>query len=387
MRAQLAGDTAVDAPRPERTAVDEAGVNLDQRRAGEDALERLLRGFDATHRDQGEAIADPRAQPAQHFEGALGDRGARQAARADLLDAALRGVQSVAADGGVGGDDAGEPEFECQVGHRVDVLVGQVGGDLHEHRHGHGVQHRGEDRAQRLDGLQIPQAGGVGGGDVDDHEVGERAEESCALGVVLGGLLGRHDLRLADVRADGDGAAALPEPIGGLPGTVVVESHPVHDRPVLGEAEQSRLRIARLCLGGDGADLGEPESERTPHVDTGRVLVETGRQAHRRGELHAEDGVAEDGVVGDEHLRHQGAQRPDASRPAHREEGEVVGSFRRQQEHEPKKIAVHELLPASPVHDGPGSVINQRWVRGRDGRSCGGAAAPAGSRPDTGAPG
>ena len=62
-------------------------------------------------------------------------------------------------------------------------------------------------------------------------------------------------------------------------GALVVEPHPVEQRAVGGQTEQARYGIARLRDGGDGADLGEAEPERAPHVESGAVLVEARRQA------------------------------------------------------------------------------------------------------------
>ena len=44
-------------------------------------------------------------------------------------------------------------------------------------------------------------------------------------------------------------------------GTVVVESHAVDDRLIFHEAEEARLRVARLCLTGDGTDLDVAEAD------------------------------------------------------------------------------------------------------------------------------
>ncbi len=281
-------------------------------------------------------------QAPQHLERTRGHRRTGQSARADLLDPGLRGVQPRPRDRGVGGDDAGQPQLHREIGDRVDVLVGQVRRDLHEHRDVHGVEHGLQQRAQRLDGLQIPQARRVGGTDVDDEEVRQRAQQPGARGVVARCVLGRDDLRLADVGADRHVAATVTEVVGGIAGAVVVEAHPVDQGPVVGQPEQSRGRVSGLRLRGDGADLGEAEAQRTPRVDTRRVLVEAGGQAHRGREVDAERRGAQRGIVDDEHLRDQRADRREARDEPHRREREMVDAFRGDPEHQTKKQVVHE---------------------------------------------
>src|SRR3954465_9346677 len=72
--ADLVGELLVDPARPGRAAVDEAGVGLDQRRAGADPLPGVVGGLDAADRDQRDSIAEPDAQPAQHRERAGRER-------------------------------------------------------------------------------------------------------------------------------------------------------------------------------------------------------------------------------------------------------------------------------------------------------------------------
>ena len=123
---------------------------------------------------------------------------------------------------------------------------------------------RGEDGPQRLDRLQVAQSRRVRRADVDHHERRQRAEQPGAFGVVVDRRLGRGGLGLADVDAD--------RHVGGVPRqldrqlarAVVVESHPVEQRAVVGQPEHPRLRVAGLRLRGDGADLGVPEPQRTP---------------------------------------------------------------------------------------------------------------------------
>ena len=196
--------------------------------------------------------------------------------------------QSVARHRRVGGDDAGEPEFDGQVGDLVDVGVGQVRRDLHQHWRRGLRPDRGQDGAQRLHGLQVAQARRVRRADVDHQERGQRADQACALGVVGDGVLGRGHLGLADVHPD--------RHVGGVPGqpqrefarSVIVEPHPVEQGLVVGQPEHPRLRIAGLGLRGHRADLGVAETQRAPGVQARAVLVEPGGQADRAGKPDAE---------------------------------------------------------------------------------------------------
>ena len=128
-----------------------------------------------------------------------------------------------------------------------------------------------EEGCQPVDGLQAAQARGVGRGDVDDEVVGVRREQACAERVVgEHGLLVvlRHHLGLADVDAEDrarPGALADPARRAAVAaveprrppasrsrhdlGAVVVEPHPVHDRPVLREAGTA---AAAGCRAGAG---------------------------------------------------------------------------------------------------------------------------------------
>src|SRR5947199_232686 len=76
-----------------------------------------------------------------------------------------------------------------------------------------------------------------------------------------------HDLRPADVDAeDGETSPVLffrdffREGLGGGGRALVVEAHAVDQRPVGGEAEQARPRVARLRLAGQRAHLDEAEA-------------------------------------------------------------------------------------------------------------------------------
>ena len=83
-------------------------------------------------------------------------------------------------------------------------------------------------------------------------------------------------------------AAQRPQPGGQRRRAVVVEPHPVDQRPLGREAEHPRLRVARLRPRGHRADLDEPEPEGRQPDDPLAVLVEPGRQPERAGEVQPE---------------------------------------------------------------------------------------------------
>ena len=131
------------------------------------------------------SVAHPPVESAQHLRGSAGPPGGRRCRRARGVDPGCR--QPVAGHGRVGGDDPGEAEFDCQICDVVDVGVGEVGGDLDQHRRRRLRQHRRQDRPQRLDRLQVAQPRGVRGADVHHQVGGQRSEQPSTLGVVAGG--------------------------------------------------------------------------------------------------------------------------------------------------------------------------------------------------------
>jgi hypothetical protein len=103
----------------------------------------------------------------------------------------------------------------------------------------------------------------------------------------------RRDLGLADVHADRHVGAVLGQPGGECGGSVVVEAHPVEQRPVVRQPEEPRGRVTRLRARGDGADLGVAETQCAPGIEARSVFVEAGGQAQRSGKMHAEHRAAQ----------------------------------------------------------------------------------------------
>ena len=224
-------------------------------------------------------------------------------------------------------------ELERQVGDRVDVLVGEVGGDLHQHRAleaevGELLPDGGDEPAQRLDRLQVAQAGRVGRGDVEHEVVGVRGEPahgargSRSAACSLLAPFARPTLTPSTVAR-----AAAGDPRRDRLGAGVREAHAVLQRAVGGQAPHARARVARLRERGDGADLDGAEAERAQALEPARVLVDAGGDAERAREAQAER------VDGQHRVRAPGEpQQPEPVREPHAAGGEawaVSGGIRR----------------------------------------------------------
>ena len=181
------------------------------------------------------------------------------------------------------------PSSRDELADAHDLLVGEVGRDLHEERRG--LARRGADRLeQRREGvelLQSAEAGRVRRAHVHDEVVGVRREHPGAALVVADRVLdGRHPA-LADVHAEHRAVPAACEPREAADRGIrpaVVEAHAVDERAVVDEPEQARALVAGLGDGGDGADLDVPEAELAEPANGEGVLVEARRDAERRRE-------------------------------------------------------------------------------------------------------
>ena len=79
----------------------------------------------------------------------------------------------------------------------------------------------------------------------------------------------------------------------GVLDSFVVDSHPVDDGLVLGQAEQPGTGIAVLRLGGQGTHFHEGEAEIGQLVEEFGVLVQSGSQSHGGREVESEELAAE----------------------------------------------------------------------------------------------
>jgi hypothetical protein len=359
---------------PERALVDKRGVGLEQGSAGRQPVAGVVGGLDPARCDQHQAVAGAGVQPSQHRQRARFERRARQAAGSGRRHRGLV-AQARAGDRRVGGDDAVEAEVERQVGQRVDVLVGQVRGDLDQQGDAppgrclvKRCAHRAQQGPQLADRLQVTQAGGVGRADVDHDVVGHVGHQPGAGHVIGHRALLADDLGLADIDPDDRpvtrSGSERAEPKCQRRRAVVVEPHPVDQRPLSREAKHPRLGVARLRLRGHRADLDETEPEGSQPGDALAVLVEPGRQPQRPGEVQPERPHPQPRVARAErppqpprHPRYRG-RRPDQPERA------PVGRLGRQppQQHRVDR-PVHLIPPSSPS---PGS--GTPYVAGAQGR-------------------
>ena len=130
------------------------------------------------------AIADTRAQPAQDLERPARDRRARHAGRLARPRAARErsGPRSVVV---LIAMRPSRPRRSGEVGDRVDLLVAQVGRDLHEQRHAQPeptelLLHAVDERLERLRRLQRPQPRRVRRAHVEHEVVRERRDAADA---------------------------------------------------------------------------------------------------------------------------------------------------------------------------------------------------------------
>ena len=285
-------------------AVDEPGVDLDQRRPGRELVPRVVGREDPADADHHQVAARAAGHPPHHVGGAVAQRGAGQP---PLLRRQLRGGgQAVARQRRVAHDDPRQAALAGQVDRRVRLVRGEVGGELHQHRpRGEAVRageagvdrvEGGQDLAERAGGLEVAQAGRVGRAHVDGDVVREGPQQLERGRVVGRRVLGSRDLRLAQVDAERgppEQVAPLPagEPPRGRPRARVVEAEPVDQRPVRREPEDARRRVARLAVRGHRPDLGEAEAQRRPRRGRHRPLVEARRQPHRVREAESHEGL------------------------------------------------------------------------------------------------
>jgi hypothetical protein len=315
-------------------------------------------------------------------------RRAGQAARPGRGDLRRVAGQAVPGHGGVGGDDAGQAQVQRQVGDRVDLVVGQVRGDLDQQRdraaarRGQRVAHGGEDRAQPIGLLQLAEPGRVRRAHVDHQVVRGAGQQPRARGVVGRRLLVRHRPGLADVRPDREAApAAGAQPGRGGGRAVVVEAHPVDQGAVGGQPEHPRPGVARLGPRGQGADFDEPEAERAERVRRHGVLVEPRGQPERPGQVAPEGPYPQHGV---------GRREPPAQHPARAgdqrggaDEAEpqpVRGLCRHAPQHQREQQVVHglSLAAAAARADGGSPGAASRGAAAGPSPRCGQPAAGSG---------
>src|SRR5690606_17557626 len=193
-----------------------------------------------------------------------------------------------------------------------------------------------EQLAQRIAELQAAQPGGIRRADVDRDVAGVGIDLFQADQVVVHRALDRGVEVLADVDAQHATVLCRAHPLEQVVDAVVVEAHAVDDGLGFRQAEQARLRVARLRARRHGADLGEAETQLAETVDGVAVLVQTGGQSDRVGEFQTHD------------LHWQGRRllaqqtvQPQTPARAEQVEGQFVRGFRRQSKEQIAGQGVH----------------------------------------------
>ena len=188
--------------------------------------------------------------------------------------------------------------LQHQVGDGVELLVVQVGRDLHKHgpfgsARGGGQAavlsaDRSEELAECICILKTAEAGRVGRADIDGDVVGAGPDLPQRREVVLvRGLVG--DLFVApDVDAQPVARASRLETLRGCGGTVIVETEAVQQRAVRCEPEEARHWVPRLRERGHRPHLNGAEAERPQTGMPSRLFVEAGGQSHGRLEVEPE---------------------------------------------------------------------------------------------------
>ena len=188
----------------------------------------------------------------------------------------MRAAQPVACQRGVGGDDAAQAGRQGDLGDFRQGVIGQVGGDLEEHRNGARQRgaHRHHTRQQGREGgspLQVAQALGIGGGHVDGGKIHLRPAERQHLRKIRGTV--SAVLVCAQVQAHGQAARALRQPGTDRLGPVIVEAKAVDGGAVFGQAEQARARVAGLRARGGCPHFQKAEARTGQGGQGGCVLV------------------------------------------------------------------------------------------------------------------
>ena len=177
----------------------------------------------------------------------------------------------------------------------------QVRRDLQEH----GDRHTGRQRLRCTDqapqkfvqcrrGLQRPQAGRIGRGDVD-REIGRHPPEPSQagsvvrqpiFGILVGPQVGPHHAVTPARETPGEGLQ-----------TLIVESHPVDDRLVFRQAEQAGSWIAHLRQWRHRPAFRKAEPGVQHRAKNLGVLVESGGQPHGIWQAQPCDLAGQNGII------------------------------------------------------------------------------------------
>ncbi len=319
-------------------AIDETGIELDQRGAGRELVARILAAHDAADCDDGQFAGKFFGQAGDDFGCALGQRRARQAAgffgHRHTLDGLAR-ERRIRCDHGV------ETVAAQRVGDITELFRIDIGSNLERDRHMAAMLicecclaclERAKQRIEFARALQLAQVLGIRRGNVDGDVARMRINFIEAGEVVVGRAFDRRIEVLADIDAE-DALAAGGAHIGKkVVYAVVVKPHAVDDRAGIGQTEHAWARVAGLGARRDGADFDMAKTEACERIDGLPVLVETGGQADPVRELDAHDL---------DRLAPCGFVRKDSAEVVQAPERQIMGGFGVQREKQRAGKCIH----------------------------------------------
>ena len=233
-------------------------------------------------------------------------------------------LEAEAVEAGVDRNHASQAFFVGHPGDRIDGIVLQIGGDLDQQGRAARQTPQPLNQAPQLAFLlQVAQAGGIGGADVDHGVIRQGGQQLQRTGVIVRGQLQRRHLGLAQVDAQhGRPLAGCRQPLAlqGAQhrlGAIVVETHAVERGALGGQAKQPRPRIAALGVPGDGAQLGKAKAKAVPDPGCHGIFVKAGGQSQRIGKAAAKQALLQAGIaalqVGRQTRQHTADPRPAAT--------------------------------------------------------------------------
>ncbi len=283
-----------------RTAVDKAGIELDETCTSLHLYDGVVTRHDTARSDHGELALEVISNHGEAFGGASHQRTTGKTARLVPVGKSLNGG---VIDCGVGGNDGVHLVFDDDVNGAQDGVIFKVGSKLH----GDGlvgssfrfddtvafVAQSAEQFAQRGFGLQRAQVLCVRTRNVDCNVVGTivglcQTNAEVADCVFNGGhsVLADVDAQYTAAQVEGVGALEVAQ---NLFTADVVKAHAVDDAFGRNDSEAAGLGIAGLSHGRNGADFDVTEAKRTESAHAFAILVHASRQTDGVREANAHD--------------------------------------------------------------------------------------------------
>src|SRR6476660_10212975 len=129
--------------------------------------------------------------------------------------------------------------------------------------------------------MQVAQAGCVWRADIQRDVIGKMPQHAKRVKIIVCRLLEWRCSRLADVDSHWNGRpsaayAQRRQSLGNRVRAIVVETKPINQRLLLGQAEDTRLGVARLRFCSHGPNLDKTEPERCPSGKRDTIFVQPG---------------------------------------------------------------------------------------------------------------